>query len=311
MNELKNNIEDKKTLIAQVSVIIPFHGNKDDLVNCLKGLMNQKTDINFEILVVESANVFSIKDYINSFQNVKLISSQDLLYPGKARNIGVANSSSNLLAFIDADCVPPANWLEEVYSALKKGNEIVIGPIINLYPFHPIASVDNLLQFPDFQKRRRSNKIAHFPACNLGITKMLFLKAIGFPEDVIIGEDIMFSEVAINKNNGKVLFNPRLVVKHSGRKQIISFLEHNFSLGFYRGYLSLKISSDRNKFRGTFLYALLFGIKRLVYITVRTLQWNPTGVFRIIFYFPFLIIGLSAWMIGFWKGNKKLMKEQN
>lgn len=311
MNEVKNNIEDKKTLAAQVSVIIPFHGNKNDLVNCLKGLMNQRTNINFEILVVESGNLFSVKDNINSFQNVKLVSSQDLLYPGKARNIGVANSSSNLLAFIDADCVPLTNWLDEVYSALKKGNEIVIGPIINLYPFHPVASVDNLLQFPDFQKHRRSNKITHFPACNLGITKMLFLKAIGFPEDVIIGEDIKFSESAININNGKVLFNPRVVVKHSGRKQIISFLKHNFSLGFFRGYLKLKISLSRNKFRGTFLFAFLFGIKRLIYITFRTLQWNPTGIFRIILYFPFLIIGLSAWMIGFWKGNKKFMKAQN
>jgi glycosyltransferase involved in cell wall biosynthesis len=233
------------------------------------------------------------------------------MYPGKARNLGVKNSKSDLLAFIDADCVPSSNWLSEIYLSLKNGNEIIIGPITNLYPFHPIASVDNLLQFPDFQKHRSLNNINHFPACNLGITKRLFNETGRFPEDIVTGEDVKFSESAIRNSKSKFFFNSRLKVKHSGRKNLNQLIKHNESLGFHRGYFSLKISPNKNKYRGTFLYAFLFGIKRFIYISLRTLQWNPISLFRIIFYFPLVILGLSAWVNGFWRGNQKFLEGQN
>jgi len=236
--------------------------------------------------VVESGNNLDVKQLVSSIPNTVLISSSSLMFPGKARNLGVADSVANYLAFIDADCVPLPNWLSEIYSSLTNGSEIVIGPITNLYPFNPIASVDNLLQFIDFQKGRPSKNINHFPACNLGITKQLFNRTGGFREDVVTGEDVIFSESAISNCNDKIFFNSRLEVKHSGRKSLNQLIKHNESLGFHRGYLSLKISPDRNKYRGTFLFAFLFGFRRLAYISLRTLQWNPVSMFRIILFPP-------------------------
>lgn len=296
---------------VSISIIIPFYGDKNDLKNCLQGIRQQNFSKLFEILVIESGNDFEVKQMVNSIPNAVLVSSSSLMFPGKARNLGVADSKAKFLAFTDADCVPLPNWLTEIYSSLKNGNEIVMGPITNLYPFHPIASVDNLLQFIDFQKGRPSKNINHFPACNLGITKQLFNRTGGFSEDVVTGEDVMFSELAISKCNGKIFFNSLLEVKHSGRKSLNQLIKHNESLGFHRGYLSLKISAVSNKYRGTFLYAFLYGIRRLAYISLRTLQWNPVSIFRIVFFFPLLIIGLYSWVIGFWQGNQKYMEGQN
>jgi glycosyltransferase involved in cell wall biosynthesis len=295
----------------EMSVIIPFYGKITELLNCLNGLQNQKFNFPFEVIVVESGINHKVKQLINTISNVILISSYSVMFPGKARNLGVLSSKSNLLAFIDADCVPSSKWLYKIYSLLKNGNEIVIGPIINLYPIHPIASVDNLLQFPDFQKRRPSNDISHFPGCNLGINKELFMKTGGFPEQFETGEDVIFSETAIRISNGKIIFNPQVIIYHSGRKNFSEFMRHNKSLGFHRGYLNLKISAKQNKSRDSFLYSFLFGIRRLVYISIRTLQWNPLGIIRLIFYFPVLILGLGAWVNGFRKGNQKLIIEQN
>jgi hypothetical protein len=86
-------------------------------------------------------------------------------------------------------------------------------------------------------------------------------------------------------------------------------MKHNESLGFHRGYLKLKISPGHKKFLSNFFYSFFFGCKRLIYISIRTLQWNPVGTLRIIFYFPFLILGLSAWVKGFRKGNQKFLAE--
>ena len=294
-----------------ISVIIPFYGDIKDLSNSLQGIQKQNFNEAFETIVVESGNDPKVKQLISSIPNASLISASTMMFPGKARNTGVADSRANILAFIDADCVPRFNWLSEIYSSLTNGSEIVIGPITNLYPFHPVASVDNLLQFPDFQKRRPSTKITHFPACNLGMTRELFNRTVGFPKDVVTGEDVKFSESAINKCNGKIFFNPRLEVKHSGRKKINQLIKHNKTLGFHRAYLKLKISYKQNKFQSTFLYSCLFGIRRLAYISLRTLQWNPVGIVRIVFYFPILILGLSAWVKGFWKGNQKYLEIKN
>jgi len=311
MNLRVNSKDHSQIFSPLISVIIPFYGDIKDLRNCLQGIQKQNFNSPFEIIIVESGNDPDMKQLVSSIPNTVLISSSSLMFPGKARNLGVADSVANYLAFIDADCVPLPNWLSEIYSSLTNGSEIVIGPITNLYPFHPVASVDNLLQFPDFQRRRSSSNISHFPACNLGITRALFNKTGGFPEDIVTGEDVKFSESAIRNCNGKIFFNHRSVVKHSGRKNFKSFIKHNDSLGFHRGYLNLKISSGRNKYRDTFLFAFLFGIRRLTYILVRTIQWNPISIFRIIFYFPLVILGLSAWVNGFWRGNQKFLEAQN
>ena len=295
---------------TRVSIIIPFYGNLSDLQKCLKGLKNQDYKNPYEIIVIDSVNKPEVKQLTNINSGIKFLSYNSVLYPGKARNIGVKNSIADLLAFIDADCVPLPNWLSEIYLSLINGNEIVIGPVINMYPLHPVASTDNLLQFPDFQKFRTSSNITHFPACNLGITKKLFNKTNGFPEDVLTGEDVIFSQSAISINKGNIFYNKKLIVKHSGRKNIISFIEHNKNLGFYRGYLSLKIGKVENNFRNTFLFAFIFGVKRFFYIIVRTAQWNLIGLLRIIFFSPFFILGLSAWVDGFWQGNKQYIRKK-
>lgn len=305
---LKDNLQ---KINPEISVIIPFHGELKELSHCLSGLHTQNVNFPFEVLIIESGNEPAVEKLINLPSNVKLIFTSSLLYPGKARNVGAANANSDFLAFIDADCVPSPNWLSEVYSSLKNVDKIVIGPIFNLYPFHPVASVDNLLQFIDFQKHHQNKNINHFPGCNFGITKNLFNQTEGFPEQFINGEDVMFSQVAIKENNGKIFYNPKMIVKHSGRKNLSQFLIHNKNFGFYRGYLNLNISGKQNKFRTGYLYSFLFGIKRLVYISLKTIQWNPVGILRIIFYSPVLILGLSAWVNGFCKGNRKLFMERN
>ena len=308
MNSKENIKDNSQGSSPVISIIIPFYGEKDDLFGCLKGLKKQNFHNPFEIIVVESGIDNGIEQLTDKVKNIVLISSHSLLYPGKARNLCVKNSKTDLLAFIDADCIPVSTWLYEVYSSLKNGDEMVIGPVINLYPFHPIASVDNLIQFADFQKHRTSENVDHFPGCNLGIKKEIFIKSGGFPEEINIGEDSKLSETLTKRYEARISFNQRMVVKHSGRKKIFGFLKHHVSFGYYRGYSKQGISSVQNKFRSSLLYSVLFGLRRLIIICIRTLQWNQVGIVRIIFYFPFLILGLSAWVFGFWKGNQEVLK---
>jgi glycosyltransferase involved in cell wall biosynthesis len=308
------NLPDNKAKVQEIhlpgiSVIIPFSGNSDDLAFCLQGLKHQKFKYEFEIIVVKSGDDLPLNDLADLPTNTRIITSSTLMYPGKARNSGVRNSKAELLAFIDADCVPDAGWLSAVYSSLKKGNDIAVGPVINLHPFHPIASVDNLFLFADFQKQRPSKNFEHFAGCNFGITRNLYQEVGGFREDMIIAEDTKFSESAIQK--GKIAFDKKMIVRHSGRKELKKFRKHHESFGFYKGYLNLRESTGDNKLRKHFFYPFLLGARRMIYISIRTLQWNPAGLLRIIFYFPFLFLGLSSWIKGFRKGQSEYLSEMS
>jgi glycosyltransferase involved in cell wall biosynthesis len=294
-----------------LSIIIPFYGNKIDFFKCLDGIRIQDFNKPFELIVVESGNDPEVKQIMDSFPNAILISSKILLNRAKARNIGAENASSDFFVFLDADCIPLSNWLSEVYFSFKNSYKIVVGAIINLHPFHPIASVDNLLQFPDFQKHRSSNNIDHFSGTNFGVTKKLFFETGGFNEKFTLGEDIKFSQAAIIKSGGNIYFNPAMIVKHSGRKSYKEFKKHNNAFGFYRGYFSLKIPPSEKKLKKLKFYPVYFGIKRFIYISIRTIQWNPVSSLRIIFYFPIVFLGLTAWTKGFRKGLNEFEQSKN
>lgn len=295
----------------QISVIIPFAGKPEDLVQCLDSLYQHEGNVKFETVVVQTGHKKNLEFQLSKYKNLSLVYSSELFYPGKARNIGVQKAKSNFLAFIDADCMLCSNWVNIAFSSMLQGWNIVLGPILNEDIFKPIASVDNLLQFVDFQKTRPSKNISHFPGTNFIITRKLFQEAGGFRDDLKAGEDVIFSQQAIKLVEGKILFNKNLIVKHVGRNTFAGFINHQKSFGYYRGFLSLKINSLKIFQRNYALYAAYFGLKRFIYIYTRTFQWNPKAVPMLIFYFPLIILGLSYWSIGFFKGVKTAKEKQN
>jgi hypothetical protein len=44
-------------------------------------------------------------------------------------------------------------------------------------------------------------------------------------------------------------------------------------------------------------------LRRLFYITLRTLQFDPPGLIRLILFFPWIAAGLISWTIGFYRGT--------
>lgn len=287
-----------------ISIIIPFHGAKDDLKVCLDLLKTQTFTFPCEIIIVKSGRDSEVNSITNKIPNVLLLCSDKVMPPGFARNLGVKHSSAPLLAFTDADCAPSPGWLLELYNSLQE-NEVVIGPVLNLYPFHPFASVDNLLQFTDFQKYG-NNAVSHFPACNLGMRKEVFLNTHGFPENLLTGEDVYFSQQVI-KSGIKVFYNKELIIRHSGRRTFSGLLKHNRTLGYYRGLYQLKIKSFAAE-KNPLLYSVYYSLRRFLYITIKTLQWNPSGLLRLLFYFPIFAAGLYAWGRGFYYGSKYRLK---
>ena len=66
-----------------------------------------------EIVVVDDASTDGTSQVLEQC-DVKVITLHDNSGPGFAREIGVQNTTGKIIAFIDADCVAPKNWLQKI-----------------------------------------------------------------------------------------------------------------------------------------------------------------------------------------------------
>ena len=100
---------DRTDAAPENAVIIPHYNDLPRLERCLRALMENDTT-STEIVVVDNASPVSLDEIQRAFPMVRF-----LVEPQKgaahARNRGVAETSAPRLFFLDADCVPAADWL--------------------------------------------------------------------------------------------------------------------------------------------------------------------------------------------------------
>ena len=96
-----------------VSIIIPTFNGARRIGNCLDALQDQAAARNAEILVVDDGSTDSIAEVIRRYSQVRLIT-QTNAGPAAARNRGAAEARGSIILFTDDDCVPTADWLDEM-----------------------------------------------------------------------------------------------------------------------------------------------------------------------------------------------------
>ena len=127
-----------------ISVIVPAFDNLDGLRQCLRPLMAQTYPRDrYEIMVVDNGSAQDIASVVAEFPRVRL---EREPRPGSyaARNHGIAATRSEVLAFIDSDCIPIAAWLEKgVERLLATPNCGLVAGRVELYfrnPDRPTSS---------------------------------------------------------------------------------------------------------------------------------------------------------------------------
>src|SRR6266567_2406023 len=98
-----------------VSVIIPF--SKPDVAEvALEKLVHQTYPADLtEIIVVGPDSSVLAKRW-----PIKAIETHPIYYPGEARNIGAAEATGDYFLFIDDDCEPAHDWIEQNIRELKQ-----------------------------------------------------------------------------------------------------------------------------------------------------------------------------------------------
>ncbi len=119
--------------LPTVSVVIISRKRQKLLNNLLEALCHQSY-LPQEVVVVENDSSESYESIIEKFKNKLNIKHiiESRIGVSSARNTGVNNATQDILAFIDDDCEPTNNWLENLVKPFTEDPHIgVVGGKIN------------------------------------------------------------------------------------------------------------------------------------------------------------------------------------
>lgn len=111
----------------KISVIIPMYNSKNYIEECLDSVLSQKFD-SLEIIIVDD---YSKDDSVEiaskvfdkyKFENFKIIKNEENLGVSSSRNIGLENSDSKYIMFLDSDDMLSSNALGNLYERMEKDN---------------------------------------------------------------------------------------------------------------------------------------------------------------------------------------------
>ena len=112
----------------KVSVIIPAYNEENYITNCLKAIAKQNY-ANFEVLVVNNASTDNTAYVIEQFIKEHRLTNFFLLHENRkgtnhARECARLAATGDIIAQLDADCIPDKDWISKGIKALSPNNVV-------------------------------------------------------------------------------------------------------------------------------------------------------------------------------------------
>ena len=256
------------------SVIIPTRDRPEQIFSCLHSLEKQDYPPDrFEVIVVDDGGKIPLETVIGRFNDkidMKLFK-QKHVGPASARNTGARYAKGRFLAFIDDDCNPATDWLENLAMCFSSSADCVIGgPTINTLTANPYSCASQLVNdfFCNYHNKNH-NEAGFLASNNLAVPTDSFHAIGGFDVSLPFagGEDREFCDRWSNQGNPMV-YVPKIQVYHAHHLTLFTFLRQQFNYG--RGsFLFHKLRAKRNR-NSIHLQPMSFYLKLLCYPFSRT-----------------------------------------
>ncbi|MCB2136844.1 MAG: glycosyltransferase [Rhodobacteraceae bacterium] len=118
---------------ASHAVIIPHYNDADRLMRCLRALAPAGLE-GAEVIVVDNGSTQSLDAIRAAFPNVAFVTEPNK-GAANARNRGVRETTAERLVFLDADCVPQADWFAAIRRETVRAD--IIGGAIDVFDETP------------------------------------------------------------------------------------------------------------------------------------------------------------------------------
>lgn len=170
----------------KVSVVVATYNRVALLKKCVEALRNQTLDPSeFEVIIVDDGSLdgtegFLASETAHTSLNLRNFT-QDRQGPAVARNYGIKEAKSDLIAFTDDDCVPAPDWLEHLIVALPKNNKCVgVGGRIVRVSNSMISRYIDHVESMQPPKNPTSGEVAYLVTANALYRRAALLQVGGF-----------------------------------------------------------------------------------------------------------------------------------
>jgi len=212
-----------------LTVIVPAFNEQELIGSCLDSLINQTIDKEkYEIVVIDN-NSTDLTAKIALDKGVRVEKELKKGYVNAIRK-GIAVSQTEFIAFTDADCRVPHDWLAKIMTYFSDSTEIVgVGGKLAFYDLNPIVN-------KSFQAILYFNKA--LPGNNMAIRREALEQIGGIDPKINLTVDYWLT-LKLRKV-GKNVIDKSLLVKTSGRRFKGSFAS---DIKYFINMMSLKVSS--------------------------------------------------------------------
>lgn len=200
------------------TVIVPVYNDGDNLRRCLTALSASTCD-GFEVLVVDDGSTENVQTLVEPF-GYRVLRIDGPGGPARARNRGVAQVSSEVLVFVDADVCVHSDTVERFMQHFMADSQLAA--VIGSYDDEP-ACVDFLSQYRNLYHHYIHSccpgEVTTFWTGCGAMRREVFLQYGGFDEKRYARPMIEDIELGtwIAADGGRLLLDPQIQCKHLKR----------------------------------------------------------------------------------------------
>jgi GT2 family glycosyltransferase len=202
----------------RISVVVCSYNGARTIEETLRALTKQNYP-DYEVIVVDDGSTDATADIARKY-NVALVQSENKGL-SNARNLGMAQASGEIIAYIDDDAYPDVDWLQFLAASFAGSDHVGIGGP-NIAPPGDGLIADAVAHAPGGPVHvLLSDEVAeHIPGCNMAY-RLDRLKAIGGfdPRFRVAGDDV---DVCwrLQERGWTLGFSPAAVVWHHRRRSV-------------------------------------------------------------------------------------------
>lgn len=179
-------------LKPSVSIIVPVYNGARTIEACLESLLQQNYPSEaYEITIIENGSTDNTTELVKKYP-VHLFHN-DTRGPAPARNLGIAKSEAEIVAFTDADCIADPNWIHELTKPYNDPEIGGVGGAILAYQHTHRNSVemfsDDYTPLTNFLSGEHEF-LPHLYTANASYRHRLLNEIGGFNIHLITGEDV-------------------------------------------------------------------------------------------------------------------------
>jgi hypothetical protein len=294
-----------------ISVIVCSYNTRDLIDHSLSSLREQDIDEPFEVIVVDSSTD-GAADYVRSaYPEVRVLGSEQRLWPGPARNAGVRAATGRYLAFLPADGVARPDWLRRRVAKHRQGYSAVGGSITNGTPWHPVGTAGYFLEYSALIPSGKILAEQEIPHC-LSYDRALFDRLGPFPEEAETGEDTLFNERLLAADV-KIGFDAGVQLDHLNLNGVLPYLQHEYEHGRglaqcveHYGFWSPIGPSEQGSVAAALRIFGLYPARRWFNALRRIGRGRPTWGIAYLALSPLVWAGLWATSLGAWRERARL-----